>query len=171
MLLGAAVGGATALAAAWFLDGRDDDVATVATTTVTATDPNASATTAAPSPTPETTTPAPPEATSPVTTTPVTTIETTTTTTIPEPRFIPITVGVDDGPERIELIALGAEVEITIVNPDFDDEFHLHGYDLGDDLVVPAGETATLRFVADQEGTFELESHVTSDVYVRLVVE
>lgn len=171
MILGAAVGGATALAAAWFLDGRDDDVTTVTTTTVTATDPAAPDTTATPPPTPETTSAPSPEATSPAATTPDTTIETTTTTTIPEPRVIPITVGVDDGPERIELIALGAEVEITIVNPDLDDEFHLHGYDLGDDLVVPAGETATLRFIADQEGTFELESHVTDDVYVRLVVE
>jgi hypothetical protein len=163
-----------ALGAAWFLDGRDSDTGsntgdpgTGAVTTAAPDSTDAVATTVV------TTTVAPPDgggATDSTAAT-TTTTSTTTTTTLPEPRFIPITVGVDDGPERLELIGLGAEVEISIVNPQADDEFHLHGYDLGDGLIVPAGETAVLRFVADEAGVFELESHITNDVYVRLVVE
>ena len=83
---------------------------------------------------------------------------------------IEVTVGVDDDPGRVERIALGTSVTLQITNPDEDDEFHLHGYDLstGD---VGAGETATISFAADVAGTFEVESHVTDDVLVTLVVE
>jgi len=92
----------------------------------------------------------------------------------PEPTAsgvtIEVTVGVDDDPGRVERIALGSSVTLEITNPYEDDEFHLHGYDLstGD---TEADETATITFTADVAGTFEVESHVTDDVLVTLVVE
>lgn len=92
----------------------------------------------------------------------------------PEPTApgvtIEVTVGVDDDPGRVERIALGSPVTLEITNPYEDDEFHLHGYDLstGD---TEADETATITFTADVPGTFEVESHVTDDVLVTLVVE
>ena len=52
---------------------------------------------------------------------------------------------------------------------DADDEFHLHGYDLGGDEIA-AGEEAVYRFTASQAGTFGLVSHVTGDLLLTLVV-
>jgi len=92
----------------------------------------------------------------------------------PEPKVsgvvIEVTVGVDDDPGRVERIALGSSVTLEITNPYEYDEFHLHGYDLstGD---TEADETATITFTADVAGTFEVESHVTDEVLVTLVVE
>jgi hypothetical protein len=36
---------------------------------------------------------------------------------------------------------------------------------------VPAGETATIEFVADVAGSFELESHHSGELLMTLVVE
>jgi hypothetical protein len=94
-----------------------------------------------------------------------------TTTTQPPLRTIEVIVGTDDGPERIDTVALGSPVELSITNPEGDDEFHLHGYDLGGGVKVPAGETLVLKFVADRAGLFEVESHRTHDVLVVLLVE
>ena len=78
---------------------------------------------------------------------------------------ISVTVGVDSGPDRIEEVALGTRVELTVVNPDDDDEFHLHGYDLGGDE-TPAGDEKVFAFTATEAGDFEVESHATNDVLV-----
>lgn len=78
---------------------------------------------------------------------------------------ISVNVGVDSGPDRIELVPLGGQVELTLVNPDEDDEFHLHGYDLGGDE-TPAGEEKVFAFTATEAGDFEVESHATNDVLV-----
>ena len=95
------------------------------------------------------------------------------TTTIPqsdaEPLLIEITVGEDSSPDRIELVELGTPVEIVLVNPDAEDEYHLHGYDITSKKMNP-GMPATLSFTASQAGTFELESHITNDVLVVLEV-
>ena len=100
-------------------------------------------------------------------TTVVASVDTTTDSTvaIPENVAIAVTVGVDSGPERIEQVALGSEVTISMVNPNEDDEFHLHGYDLSPGE-TPKGETATITFTADKAGEFEVESHHTEDVLV-----
>jgi hypothetical protein len=74
-------------------------------------------------------------------------------------------VGVDSDPGRIEDVELGQQVELTLTNPDADDEFHLHGYDLGGD-VTKKGESKTFSFTATEIGEFELESHVTGEVLV-----
>ena len=86
------------------------------------------------------------------------------------PYPLSVTVGVDDDPDRIERVPLGATVTITVTNPASDDEFHLHGFDLGDGQVIPAGQPASFTFVADQVGSFELESHETGDVLLVLEV-
>ena len=78
---------------------------------------------------------------------------------------ISVTVGVDSGPDRIEEVAVGDAIELTILNPDEDDEFHVHGFDLGGDE-TPAGEEKVFAFTATEAGDFEVESHVTGDVLV-----
>ena len=93
------------------------------------------------------------------------------TTVVPETTVadsearISVTVGVDSSPDRVEEVALGQDVALTLVNPDADDEFHLHGYDLGGG-VTTKGEAKTFTFTATEAGEFELESHVTGDVLV-----
>lgn len=89
---------------------------------------------------------------------------------IPTSVIIEATVGADTGPERLESVSLGSNVVLSITNPTSDDEFHLHGYELGDAVVMPAGRTETFSFLADQAGEFELESHETGDVLLVLSV-
>lgn len=86
------------------------------------------------------------------------------------PVVISATVGVDTGPERIESVPRGSTVSITLSNPSARDEFHLHGYDLGDGQEVAAGESVTYTFTADTAGEFELESHTTGAVLLVLRV-
>ena len=83
---------------------------------------------------------------------------------------ISVTVGKDSSsPDRIEKVALGAQVTLTLTNPEADDEFHLHGYDMTTGK-TKKGETSTITFVADKAGEFEVESHVSEQVYVTIVV-
>jgi hypothetical protein len=82
---------------------------------------------------------------------------------------ISVTVGTDSSADRIEKVALGAQVTLTLTNPDADDEFHLHGYDMSSGE-TKKGETSTITFVADKAGEFEVESHVSEQVYVTIVV-
>lgn len=81
-----------------------------------------------------------------------------------------ITVGKDSGRESTLTVPVGTEVRLVLVNPDEDDEFHLHGYDLGG-AMTPAGEEAIIQFTASEVGEFEVESHVTGDVLMVLIVE
>ena len=86
------------------------------------------------------------------------------------PTEISVTVGVDSSPDRVEEVSLGAEVNVRLSNPDADDSFHLHGYDLspGD---TPKGETAIITFTADIAGDYEIESHVTQTVLIVISVK
>jgi hypothetical protein len=83
---------------------------------------------------------------------------------------ISVTVGTDSSPERVENVALGAQVTLSLTNPGADDEFHLHGYDMSTGE-TKKGETSTITFVADKAGEFEVESHVSEQVHVTIVVE
>lgn len=78
---------------------------------------------------------------------------------------ISVTVGFDSDPDRVEEVGLGQQVELTLTNPEEDDEFHLHGFDLGGDE-TPAGEDEVFSFTATEAGDFEVESHATGDVLV-----
>lgn len=78
---------------------------------------------------------------------------------------INVTVGIDSGVDRIEQVSVGDSIELTMLNPDEDDEFHVHGFDLGGDE-TPAGEEKTFAFTATEPGDFEVESHATGEVLV-----
>ena len=86
------------------------------------------------------------------------------------PTEISVTVGTDSAADRVEEVALGSQVNITLTNPNADDEFHLHEYDLstGDSA---KGESAVISFTADKAGLFDLESHVTDEVLVIISIK
>lgn len=81
------------------------------------------------------------------------------------PTEISVIVGTDSSPDRIEEVTLGANVQVTLSNPNADDEFHLHGYDLSPGE-TKMGEASIMSFTADKAGDFEIESHITEDVLV-----
>ena len=83
---------------------------------------------------------------------------------------ISVIIGQTSGSAVAYQATLGSTVRIKILNPDADDEFHLHGYDL-ESGVTPAGKEAIIEFTADKLGTFDLESHVTGEWILTLVVE
>ena len=69
----------------------------------------------------------------------------------------------DDAPVDASVV-VGSPVTIIITSED-EHEYHLHGYD-----IELAGDEVTFEFVADKVGTFELETHDTSEVVVNLEV-
>jgi hypothetical protein len=66
-----------------------------------------------------------------------------------------------------QAVPLGSTVEL-VVRSDVADEVHLHGYDRKVD--VPAGGTATLSFVANVPGVFDVELESRSKLLMRLEV-
>ncbi len=86
------------------------------------------------------------------------------------PTEISVIVGTDSSPDRIEEVTLGANVQVTLSNPNADDEFHLHGYDLSPGE-TKMGEVSIISFTADKAGDFEIESHITEDVLVIIRVK
>lgn len=101
-------------------------------------------------------------------------VSTDATTTVAPPASVPtvaisVVVGDSDSSNRIERAALGARLTVTLSNPGSRDEFHLHGYDISTGS-VEAGEEASISFTADKAGTFEIESHETDEVLVKLEI-
>ena len=66
-------------------------------------------------------------------------------------------------------VQVGQRVTLT-VSSDVDDEIHVHLGEDGYQLPVRAGEPAVGHFVADQRGSFEVESHHLEKIIVILVV-
>jgi hypothetical protein len=149
----------------------DDSGSGAPADTAAATAASSAATTVAPSTTEPAATTTPPGSADPTTTEYVPDTTRPPETAPPGPKVISITVGVDSGPDRVDRVAVGDVVTLVVTNPTVDDEFHLHGYDLGDGQEVPAGQTASFTFTASQAGEFELESHETDGVLLLLVVE
>ena len=57
-----------------------------------------------------------------------------TTTTLSDGSItIDVVVGENSGPDRVEEVALGSQVTLNFTNNEAEDEFHVHGYDLGGD--------------------------------------
>ena len=83
---------------------------------------------------------------------------------------IDLTVGESTGASVVHKVPVGSTVRISIVNKDEEDDYHLHGYDVASGE-VPAGETATIELVANEVGSFELESHHSGDLLMTLIVE
>jgi hypothetical protein len=86
------------------------------------------------------------------------------------PLVITVTVGTDSCPDRIEQVALGSTVTISITDPADPQEYHVHGYDLGDGQQFEPGQAASFTFTADRAGDFEIESHDTGQVLIVLRV-
>ena len=86
-----------------------------------------------------------------------------------EPIEISVIIGQTSGSAVAYQATLGSKVQIKILNPDADDEFHLHGYELS--AIATAGQETMIEFTADQLGSFDLESHKTGDWILTLVVE
>ena len=86
-----------------------------------------------------------------------------------EPVEISVIIGQTSGSAVAYQATLGSKVQIKILNPDADDEFHLHGYELTATAV--AGQETMIEFTADQLGSFDLESHTSGDWILTLVVE
>lgn len=86
------------------------------------------------------------------------------------PVEISVIVGTNSAPDRIEEVTLGFNVEITLSNPNADDDFHLHGYDLSPGE-TKQGEEAVISFTADTAGDFEIESHITEEVLLTIRVK
>ena len=86
-----------------------------------------------------------------------------------EPVEISVIIGQTSGSAVAYQATLGSKVQIKILNPDADDEFHLHGYDLT--AIATAGQETMIEFTADQLGSFDLESHKTGEWILTLVVE
>jgi hypothetical protein len=92
------------------------------------------------------------------------------TTTVDDGRIaIDVIVGENSGEDRVEKIPLGSEVTLNFTNPQADDEYHVHGNDLGGG-VTKKGETKTFTFTADKSGDYEVESHISETVLVILRV-
>ena len=87
----------------------------------------------------------------------------------PTAATIDVMIGEDDGPDRLEQVAKGAEVQLNITNPTADDEYHVHGYDL--EFGGKKDAMATLNFTADKAGRFEVESHKTGKVLLIIEVK
>jgi hypothetical protein len=107
-------------------------------------------------------------------TAPTTTVESTTTTTVtttapagPEPVRISFVDGEVTGPRRPRF-TVGDRI-VLIVRADVEDEVHVHGYDLTDD--VAPGNPARISFIADSEGRFEVELEDRHLPLTELVVE
>ena len=92
-----------------------------------------------------------------------------TATATDEPTEISVIIGQTSGSAVAYQATLGSKVQIKLLNPDADDEFHLHGYELT--ATATAGQEVSIEFTADQLGTFDLESHTTGDWILTLVVE
>ncbi|MEY4196953.1 MAG: hypothetical protein RL482_1045 [Actinomycetota bacterium] len=82
---------------------------------------------------------------------------------------ISVIIGQTSGSAVAYQATLGSKVQIKLLNPDADDEFHLHGYELS--AIATAGQETMIEFTADQLGSFDLESHKTGDWILTLVVE
>ena len=82
-----------------------------------------------------------------------------------------VQVSVRDGevtppPGRVP-VAVGDRVRLTVTS-DVADELHVHGYD--EEVSLRPGEPASLEFVADEAGLFEVETHESSLILLTLLV-
>ncbi len=80
------------------------------------------------------------------------------------PVQIDVFVGVDSSSDRVERVTVGSEITLNITNPNVADEFHVHGIDI--EQAADAGQMATINFTIDAAGIYEVESHITGDVFV-----
>ncbi|NEA30968.1 cupredoxin domain-containing protein [Streptomyces sp. SID13031] len=64
-------------------------------------------------------------------------------------------------------VKAGQTVLITAIS-DTDEELHIHGYDK--ELELKPGKPASVKFLANMKGTFEVETHKSGKLVAKLVV-
>lgn len=79
------------------------------------------------------------------------------------------TIGTDTGKDVVFEVSQGDNVKLTFVNPDTNDEVHLHDYDLTTGG-IEKGVESSISFTADNAGDFEVESHVSEELLLTLRV-
>ena len=92
------------------------------------------------------------------------------TTASPAATVLSVTIAdgeVSPNAERA-VVSRGSTVRIQITS-DAADAIHVHGYDK--EVKVSAGTPASLEFVADTTGRFEIETHETDKLVYELVVQ
>lgn len=67
-----------------------------------------------------------------------------------------LNLSVDNSSPQRTSVSRGQQVEITVTSTK-DAEVHVHGFDVL--ATASAGKPASLKFVADRTGTFEVEAH------------
>lgn len=67
----------------------------------------------------------------------------------------------DDGMDPSDLQACRDQDVTIVIDSQTDGEFHLHGYDIEQELTT--GEEATVEFTADVAGQFIIERHGATD--------
>lgn len=156
LLAGCSTAQATAGAA-----GTPSTATSASTATGTATMPTAAATTASPA-----TPPASPSASRSAVTqmTARPTASTSAQATVLEVRLAKGSV--TPPTDRVK-VPLGSRVVIRFTS-DISDTVHVHGYDI--EQAVRAGTTTDIAFVADLQGTFEVETHDSTMVLMQLQV-
>jgi hypothetical protein len=79
------------------------------------------------------------------------------------------TIGADTGKDVVFEVKQGDNVKLTFVNPNGNDEVHLHDYDLTTGEMAK-GVASSISFTADNAGDFEVESHVSEELLLTLRV-
>jgi hypothetical protein len=103
-----------------------------------------------------------------VTTVPIT-LPPTTTSEMPTSVDFDLVVGENSGRDTMVEVRSGTTVTLRVVPDGPIDEIHIHGYDLYlEELTV--GSTASISFVADVAGSFEVERHDTGEILMILRV-
>jgi plastocyanin len=98
-------------------------------------------------------------ATGPQTSTPSNTADVTINVTVANGKVNPSGASIN--------VKAGQTVLITAVS-DAADEVHVHGYDK--QLPLTPGKPASVKFVANMKGTFEIETHESNKLVAKLVV-
>jgi plastocyanin len=98
-------------------------------------------------------------ATQPQTSTPSNTADVTINVTVAKGKVNPSGASIN--------VKAGQTVLITAVS-DAADEVHVHGYDK--QLPLTPGKPASVKFVANMKGTFEVETHESNKLVAKLVV-
>lgn len=79
------------------------------------------------------------------------------------------TIGTDTGKDVVFEVKQGDNVKLTFVNPDGDDEVHVHDYDITTGE-MKKGVASSVSFTASNAGDFEIESHVSESLLLTLRV-
>jgi FtsP/CotA-like multicopper oxidase with cupredoxin domain len=84
---------------------------------------------------------------------------------------VTITVTVAGGkvnPSGATIRAKAGQTVLITATTDVDDELHVHGYDK--EVELEPGKPASVEFVANMKGTFEIETHKSGKLIAKLVV-